>query len=116
VKKVVEEYFEFCSKRNGKRVITKSMADFEAVKSHFINNNLSYYYFLSKYQKPIKAVILHLPLNTPAEDIYEGLMNLGFDVVSVKQMMTTRRSPSDEAATTNLSLLLIILPRAAKSQ
>jgi hypothetical protein len=59
------------------------MADFEAVKSHFTNYILSYYSFLPKSQTPVKAVIRHLPPNTTAEDISEGLVNLGFDV-SVK--------------------------------
>jgi hypothetical protein len=108
--------FDFRNARNGTRVITKGMADFEAVKFHFTNNSLSYYSSFPKCQKPIMAVIRHLPSNTPAKDISEGLENLGFDVVSVKQMTTTRRSPSDETTTRNLPLLLITLPRTAKSQ
>jgi hypothetical protein len=70
---VVKDDFEFRNTRNGTRVITKGMADFEVVISHFTNNKL------------IKAVIRHLPPNTPAEDISEGLGNLGFDVVSVNR-------------------------------
>jgi hypothetical protein len=92
------------------------LADFEAVKYLFSNKNLSYYSFLPKSHKPVKAVIRHFPSNTPAEDISEGLENLGFDVVSVKQMTFTRRSPSDEKTRRNLSLFLITLPRTAKSQ
>jgi hypothetical protein len=61
-------------------------------------------------------VIGHLPLNTPAKDISEGLVNLGFDVVSVKQMTTTRRSSPEDAKTTNLSLFLVTLFKTAKSQ
>jgi hypothetical protein len=38
LKSVVKGDFEFRSTRNGTRVITKDMADFEAVKSHFTNN------------------------------------------------------------------------------
>jgi hypothetical protein len=114
LKNVVKADFEFRNTRNGTRVITKGMADFEAVKSHISNNNLSYFSFFPKSQKPIKAVIRHLPPDTPAEDICEGLVNLGFDVLSVKQMTTTRRSSSDETATTgNLPLFLITLPRTA---
>jgi hypothetical protein len=63
------------------------------VKSHFEKNNLSYLTIYPKSEKPIKAVIRHLPQNTPAEDICDGLMSLGFNVISVKQMTTTRRSP-----------------------
>jgi hypothetical protein len=85
------------------------MADFEAVKSHFKEITSP------KSQKPVKAVIRHLPPSTPAKDISEGLVNLGFDVISVEQMTTTRRSPSDET-TRNLPLFLITLSKTAKSQ
>jgi hypothetical protein len=61
-------------------------------------------------------VIRHLPINTPAEDICEGLVSLGFDVVNVKQMTTTRRSPPEEPKLSNLALFLVTLPRKAKSQ
>jgi hypothetical protein len=60
------------------------MADFKSVKSHFDAYNLSYYSFYPKSVKPMKAVIRHLPQNTPAEDISDGLVSLGFDVI--KQM------------------------------
>jgi hypothetical protein len=39
---VVNESFEFRITRNGTRVITRGMADFQSVKSHFDTNNLSY--------------------------------------------------------------------------
>jgi hypothetical protein len=61
-------------------------------------------------------VIRHLPINTPAEDICDGLVRLGFDVVKVKQMTTTRRSSPEEPRLSNLPLFLVTLPRTAKSQ
>jgi hypothetical protein len=42
LKNVVKGNFEFRSTRNGTKVVTKGMADFEAVKSHFTSNSLSY--------------------------------------------------------------------------
>jgi hypothetical protein len=33
--------------------------------------------------------------NTLAEDISDGLVSLGYDVISIKQMTTTRRSPPE---------------------
>jgi hypothetical protein len=117
LKNVVKGDFEFRNTTNGTRVITKVMADFEAVKSHLSCNNLSYFSFFPKSKKPIRPVIRHLPPDTPFGDICEGLVNLGFDVLIVKQMTTTRRSSSNETATTrNLLLFLITLPRTAKSQ
>jgi hypothetical protein len=99
---VVSENFEFRSTRNGTRIIRRSMAGFESVISHFDSQNLSYYSFFHKSEKPIKAVIRHLPLNTPAEDISVTLVSLDFDVVSVKQMTATRRSPPEESKIINL--------------
>jgi hypothetical protein len=80
------------------------------VKSGVCNNGLLLIFVVdsgsskTESQKPVKAVIRHLPINTPAQDISEGLENLGFDVVSVKQMTTTRRSQTEEAITRNLHL------------
>jgi hypothetical protein len=82
-------------------------------RSHFDTNNLLYYSFYPKSEKPMKAVTRHLLHNTPAEDISDGLVSLIFDVISVKQMTATRGSPSEGLKNINLPLLLIILPRTA---
>jgi hypothetical protein len=112
---VVSEDFEFRSTRNGTRVITRGIADFQSVKSYFENDNLSYCFF-PKHEKPIKAVIRHLPHNTPAQDISDGLVSLVFDVIKVKQMTTNRRSPPEESKVITLPLFLITWPRTPKSQ
>jgi hypothetical protein len=93
------------------------MADFQSVKPYFENNSLSYFSYFPKHEKPIKAVIRHLPQNTPAQDISDGLVNHGFDDINVKQNpTTTRRSPPEETKVITLSLLLVTLPRTKKSQ
>jgi hypothetical protein len=107
--------FEFSNTRSGTRIVTKEMADFSAIQTFLGTSTLSYT-FLPKSEKPIKAVIRHLPKTTPAEDISDGLVSLSFDVISVKQMTTTRRTPSEGTSTINLPLFLITLPRTAKSQ
>jgi hypothetical protein len=114
LKGVTKQIFEFRSTKNGTRVITKDMVDFKAVKAHFDSQNLSYYSFFHKSEKPIKAVIRHLPINTPAEDIAEGLVCLGFDVVSVKQMSPARRSL--EGTPVTFPLFLVITITITKSQ
>jgi hypothetical protein len=75
-KSVVKENFEFRNTRNGTRVITKTLAYFVAVKSH----NPPYFPFYPKSLKPNKVVISHLPLNTPAQDIPDGLTDLHFEI------------------------------------
>jgi hypothetical protein len=92
------------------------MADFQSVKSHFDSQTLSCYSFFPKSEKPIKAVVNHLPHNTPAEDISDGLVSHGIDVVSVKQMTAIRRSPPVESKIINLPLFLVTLRRTERSQ
>jgi hypothetical protein len=116
VKGIVKGSFEFRSTRNGTRVVVREMADYSTIRSHFESNNLHYYTCHPKSQKPIKAVIRHLPLRTPAEDISDGLDSLGFDVISVKQMSSTRRPSAEGTSLVNLPLFLVTLPRTPKSQ
>jgi hypothetical protein len=99
LKGVVKGNYEFRSTRNGTRVITREMADYSAIRTYFDSHKLSYYTFYAKSEKPIKAVIRHLRIDTPAEDISNGLLDLGFDVISVKQMTTTRSSESGRKQT-----------------
>jgi hypothetical protein len=99
--------------QNGTRVVTREMADYYAIRTHFDGRNLNYYTFHPKSEKPIKAVIRHLPTDTPAEDISNGLTKFGFTVLSVWQMTANRRSPEGE--TQNLPLFLVTLHKHAKS-
>jgi hypothetical protein len=57
------------------------MADFQSFKSHFDTNNISYYSFYAKSEKKMKLGKHQLPHNTPAEDMSDGLVSLGFDVI-----------------------------------
>jgi hypothetical protein len=66
LKIVVKENFEFRSTRNGTRVITRSMADFQSIKYHFEAHNLSYYSFFPKSGRPMKATYQ----TTPPQKIY----------------------------------------------
>jgi len=77
--------------RNGFRISTKSMEDYVTLKKHLDQNQTHYYTFHPKAEKPIKAVIRHLPGETPAEDIANELLALGYKVHNVRQMTTTRQ-------------------------
>jgi hypothetical protein len=54
-------------------------------------------------------------INIPAKDIAEELVDLGFEVISVRQMSIARRSPEGTTSIT-LPLFLVTLPRTTKSQ
>jgi hypothetical protein len=104
IRDIVKGNFEFRNTRSGTRIVTKEMEDFSAIKKHLESKNLSYFTYFPKSEKPIKAVIYHLPSNNPAQDISDRLMDLGFDFISVKQMSSTRRSPSQGTLPQNFRL------------
>jgi hypothetical protein len=121
IRGLVKGNFEFRNTRSGTRVVTKDMADFSTIKSFLQKENLHFFTFHPKSLKAIKAVTSHLPSVIPAEEIYEALTDLGFDVMSVKQMTLSRRSlpeAGQKSANPHLPLLLfpVILPRNEKSQ
>jgi hypothetical protein len=116
IRDIVKGDFVFRNTWSGTRIITKKMEDFSAIRKYLEGKNLSYFTFFHTSEKPIKAVIRHLPSNAPAQDISDGLMDLAFDIISIKQMTTNRRSPPEEPKILNLPLFLVTLPRTAKSQ
>jgi hypothetical protein len=65
------------------------MTDYSAMKSYLEKNNLPYFIFSPNSEKPIKAVIHHLPPDTPAEDISDSLEDLGFSIINVRQTAAT---------------------------
>jgi hypothetical protein len=67
------------------------MADFLTIRFHFESNNVPYFTFYPRIPEAYKGCDRHLPVSTPAEDISDGLVNYGFDVIGVKQTSTTRR-------------------------
>jgi hypothetical protein len=64
----------------------------------------------------MRAVIRHLPPDTPAEDISNSLEDLGFNVINVRQMTTTRRAPNGKTHVEPLPVFLVTLTRNMKSQ
>jgi hypothetical protein len=66
LKGVARQNFELRNTRSGTRVVTKDMVDCQAVKEYF---NQTYFTYFPKSEKPVKAVIRHLPTNTSAQYI-----------------------------------------------
>lgn len=54
-----------------------------------------------------KAIIHHLPLDMTVEDISNGLEDLGFNVINVRQMMSTRTAPKKPHGTFPLFLVTL---------
>jgi hypothetical protein len=68
------------------------MANYKAMQNHLSQKGLPFFTFYTKGGKPVKAVNRHLPNNTSSEDIRVTLQELGYEVISVKQMMAKRPS------------------------
>jgi hypothetical protein len=102
LKDTVKGNFAFRSTGNGTRVVTREMADYSAIREYSDSKKINYFTFYPKSERPVKAVIRHLPINTPAEDISNSLQDLGYSELSVKQMTASRPSPGGGNYTLNL--------------
>jgi hypothetical protein len=109
LKSIMKGTFEFRTTRNGIKVVTKGMADYLALIRHLDANTIPYCTFDPKSVKPVKAVIFHLPGDTPAKDISDELVALGFSVISVRQMTVTRPEAEGSLQTHNIPLFLVTL-------
>lgn len=65
-------------------IVTYCVATYKAILSYLSEHSLHHFTFYPKSNKPIKAVICHLPINTSLDDITLALQELGYDVISVK--------------------------------
>jgi hypothetical protein len=77
---------------------------------HLENRNLPYFTYHPKSLRPVKAVIQHLPGDTPAEDLLDELV-LGFSVISVRQLTATKQQPQGGNQIVNLPLFLVTRPQ-----
>jgi hypothetical protein len=91
---------EFFSRNTatGARITTESMAHYKAIQKFLSQKGLPFFTFYTKGDKPQKAVIRHLPNNTSSEDITVAVQELGYVVISVKQI--TAKSPFPEGGAT----------------
>jgi hypothetical protein len=72
------------------------MAIYSAMKFYLEKNNLHYFSFSPNYEKLVKAVIRHLPPDTPVEDISNSPEDLGFNVINVRQIPASQRDIQTE--------------------
>jgi hypothetical protein len=94
------------------------MADYKVIQTLLTNYGLPYFTFYTKSDKSIKAVTRHLPSNISSEDLTVAFLELGYEVISGKQMTADGPSGKRESVTCHLplSLFLVTLARSHKSQ
>jgi hypothetical protein len=80
------------------------MADYKAIPSYLSQHNPLHFTFYSQSDKSIKAVIHGLPINTYSQDVTLALQELGYNVISIKQMVTKHSSPDCSIKTVSLTL------------
>jgi hypothetical protein len=82
-----------------------------AMKSHLEKNNLRYFTLSPNAEKHIKALIRHLPQDTPAEDTSNSLEELRFNVINARQMTATRTAPNGQTQVEPFPLFPFTLTR-----
>lgn len=106
--------FTLGNTRNGTRLTTKNTDDCSTLRNYLEQNETPYYMFHPKAEKPIKAVIRYLPGETPAEDIVNELLALGYKVHNVRQMTTTHQQAEGDRQAQALPLFLVTLEQDEK--
>jgi hypothetical protein len=81
LKAFVNAKFFFRNTASGTRITTKSMADYKIIQKLLGQKCLPFFTFYIKGDKPVKAVIRHLPNNTSSENISVALQELGYEVI-----------------------------------
>jgi len=115
IKTKVKGDFTLRNTKNKTRLTNKNRDDYSTLKQ-YLERETPYYTSHPKGERPIKAIIRHLPGKTPAEDITNELLALGYKVHNVRQMTTTRQQAEGGRQTQALPLFLATLEREEKSQ
>jgi hypothetical protein len=65
-----------------------------------ISQNLSHFFFYTKLDMPINAVINQIPITIPVQDIAKALQGLNFDIISIRHM--SAKCPSHRGPLTSV--------------
>jgi hypothetical protein len=103
---VTGEFFR--NTASGTRITTESMTDYKATQNLLSKKGLPFLTFYTIRDKPVKLVFRSLPSNNSSEDITVALQELGYEVISVKQMTAERPSPTGDTLV-SLRLFLVAL-------
>jgi hypothetical protein len=106
--------FFFRNNATGTRITAKGMVDYNAIQKLLTKENLHFFTFYTKADKPVKAVIRHLLDNTTADDITVDLQKTDYDI-SVKQMTAKRPTPEGGVTYTFLPPLPSYSSKESKS-
>jgi hypothetical protein len=111
LKTVVTGEFFFRNTASGTRITTKSMADYKATQNLLSQRGLTYFTFYTKGDKPVK-----LSLGICRITLLPKTQELGYEVISVKQMTAKRPSQVGGVSLVTPPLFLVTLVRNQKSQ
>jgi hypothetical protein len=108
----VKREYEFRNAWNGTRISTKEITKYSYIKPYLKKNSFHYFILSPNSEKPIKAIIHHLP----PDGISSNLDDLGFNVINVRQMTANGTAPNGQTHVKTLTLFLVILTRNINSQ
>jgi hypothetical protein len=116
MKASMKSTFEYRTTKNGIKVVTKDIVDYSTILRLLDPRKISYYTFHPKSLKAVKAVIRQLPGDTPAEDVSNEIVALGYSVITVWQMFANRPQPQGGHQTFNIQLFLVTLTRSERAE
>jgi hypothetical protein len=110
LKERVKWEYDFRNTRNCTRIITKEMANYSAMKPYLERNNLP------KFWKAYKGCNPSPSPRYASGRHFQQPEDLGFNVISVRQLTTNQRAPNGQTNVETLPLFLVILTRNIKYQ
>jgi hypothetical protein len=87
------------------------MVHYNATQRFRTENNLHFFTFYTKADKPVEVLIKHFPGNISAENITVTLKDMKYDVINVKEMTAKRATLEGVVTHTSLPLFTVTLAR-----
>lgn len=75
--------------RDGMKIYTDTLADFQTTKDHLNKENIEYFTYQLRQDRPLRVIIRRLPNNVDTQEIHAALEELGFEVQNVRQLKKT---------------------------
>lgn len=78
--------YKVVSTREGMKLYASNIEDFNLIKNELKQDNINFFTYQLRQERPIRVVLRRLPINLHEEDIKEALEEENFKVLSVRQL------------------------------
>jgi len=103
VKYFAQDHISLRTTGPGILILSNCLTDYRLILFYLSDHNFHHFTFYPQSDKPINAVILHLPIRTSSQDIPLAFQELEY-IISARQMTTKRPPPTHDVSVTTISL------------